>query len=169
MIKIGKALIFAVLFAVLVFVSVGCASAASIYVPDNYTKIQWAVDNASAGDIIIVRDGTYAENVFVNKQLTIESENGSAQTIIDGGGSGDVVNITVNNVIIKGFTITGSGGYPSYAGLKINSSENTVSNNNINNNWDDGIRLYSSSNNIITSNNISNNYFGIRLVDIQNS
>jgi len=36
-------------------------------VPDNYAKIQWAVDNASAGDTIIVRDGTYTENVDVKK------------------------------------------------------------------------------------------------------
>ena len=38
------------------------ASAKTIYVPDDYAKIQWAVDNASAGDTIIVRDGTYYEN-----------------------------------------------------------------------------------------------------------
>ena len=48
-----------------------------LYVPDEFTKVQWAVDNASAGDTIIVRDGTYIENVEVDKQLTIKSENGS--------------------------------------------------------------------------------------------
>ena len=41
------------------FVGVSVASARTIYVPDNYAKIQWAVDNASAGDTITVRDGTY--------------------------------------------------------------------------------------------------------------
>ena len=59
-------------------VSVSVTSARTIYVPDNYAKIQWAVDNASAGDTIIVRDGTYYENVIIGKQLTIKSENGSA-------------------------------------------------------------------------------------------
>lgn len=34
-------------------VFVGSASANTIYVPDNYAKIQWAVDNATDGDTII--------------------------------------------------------------------------------------------------------------------
>jgi hypothetical protein len=41
------ALLFAVFTAVV---------SATIYVPDSYTKIQWAVDNASAGDTVIVFD-----------------------------------------------------------------------------------------------------------------
>ena len=57
--KIGMVLAFAVLFATLIFVSVGIASATTIYVPDDYTKIQLAIDNAKAGDIIVVRDGWY--------------------------------------------------------------------------------------------------------------
>jgi len=43
----------------------------------------------SFGDTIIVRDGTYYENLEVDKQLTIKSENGSANCIVDGGGCGD--------------------------------------------------------------------------------
>ncbi|MHC1610706.1 MAG: hypothetical protein ACXQTW_03750 [Candidatus Methanospirareceae archaeon] len=40
----------------------------TIYVPDGHEKIQWTVDNASAGDTIIVSDdGTYTENVDVKK------------------------------------------------------------------------------------------------------
>ena len=46
-------------------------NAATIYVPDDYGTIQDAVDNATAGDTIIVRDGTYTENVHVNKSLTM--------------------------------------------------------------------------------------------------
>ena len=63
--KIG--LIFAVLFVVLAFVSIGIASAATIYVPDDYSTIHEAVDAASAGDTIIVRDGTYDKNIKMNK------------------------------------------------------------------------------------------------------
>lgn len=33
---------------------VGTISAADIYVPDDYAKIQWAVDNASVSSTIIV-------------------------------------------------------------------------------------------------------------------
>ena len=43
-----------------------------VYVPDDYPTIQAAVAAASHGDTIIVRDGTYTENVDVNKEhLTI--------------------------------------------------------------------------------------------------
>jgi pectin methylesterase-like acyl-CoA thioesterase len=49
-------------------------NAATIYVPDDYGTIQDAVDNATAGDTIIVRDGTYTENVHVNKSLTMYSK-----------------------------------------------------------------------------------------------
>jgi len=37
----------------------------TIYVPDDYAKIQWTVDNASAGYTTIVRDGTYYENLKI--------------------------------------------------------------------------------------------------------
>jgi hypothetical protein len=38
-------------------------SSNTIYVPDDYTKIQLAVDNASAGDTIIVHNGSYSEDM----------------------------------------------------------------------------------------------------------
>jgi len=89
-----------VLFSAFADMSVGVAlaSAKTIYVPDNYAKIQWAVDNATAGDTIIVRDGTYYENVIVNKQLTIKSENGSANCIVDGGGSGNGITLNADSL-----------------------------------------------------------------------
>jgi len=64
------------------------ASPATIYVPDNYSTIQAAVDAASPGDTIIVYPGTYNENVDVNKDhLTIKSENGADSTIVEAANS----------------------------------------------------------------------------------
>ena len=74
-----------VAFVLCAFASV--ASARTIYVPDDYAKIQWAVDNASAGDTIIVRDGIYYESITVSRQLTIKSEKGPANCIVNGTGS----------------------------------------------------------------------------------
>ena len=37
------------------FASVALASATTYYVPDDHEKIQWAVDNATDGDTIIVK------------------------------------------------------------------------------------------------------------------
>ncbi|OEU47818.1 MAG: hypothetical protein BA871_10135 [Desulfuromonadales bacterium C00003096] len=62
-------------------ISIGVASADLIYVPDDHARIQWAVDNATIGDTIIVRDATYTENVDLDKQLTICSENGTVLTM----------------------------------------------------------------------------------------
>ncbi|RCV64419.1 hypothetical protein C5S53_09010 [Methanophagales archaeon] len=53
-----------------------------IYVSDDFSTIQDAVDAAYLNDTIIVRDGTYIENVDVYKRLTIRSENGSDSTIV---------------------------------------------------------------------------------------
>ena len=66
-------------------------SSNTYYVPDNYIKIQLAADNASAGDTIIVRGGTYVENINVNKRLTIQSEKGSNSTIVQAATSSDHV------------------------------------------------------------------------------
>ena len=138
--------------------SIGCAQAATIYVPDNYTKIQWAVDNASAGDTIIVRDGTYYESITVSKQLTIKSENGTANCIVNGGGS-DVFTLEADGIRIEGFTITGGND-----GIDIRSNNNSISNNDISSS-NYGICLSASNNNSISYNNISNNYYGIYFIN----
>jgi len=54
-----------------------------IVVPDDYPTIQQAIDNASDGDTINVRKGTYNEHIVVNKQLKITGEH-DALAIIDG-------------------------------------------------------------------------------------
>jgi parallel beta-helix repeat protein len=75
------------------------------------TPIQHAIDNATAGDTICVKDGTYNENVDVGKRLTIHSENGSVNCIVPAADSGDYVfNITANYVNITGFTVEGATG-----------------------------------------------------------
>ena len=66
-------------------------SSNTIYVPDDYAKIQLAEDTASAGDTIIVRGGTYVENINVNKRLTIQSEKESNSTIVQAATSSDHV------------------------------------------------------------------------------
>ena len=176
--------IFLAIFGILVFcVFISTASAATIYVPDDYAKIQWAVDNATAEDTIIVRDGTYSENVDVNKRLTIRSENGSENCIVHAADPDDhVFAIAADYVNISGFAVTGATErYKSGIALCVDhcnisgnnvtdnthsiylsaSDYNTITNNNVSNN-SYGIYLSSSSRNMLTNNNAnSNTYFGI--------
>ena len=179
--------IFLAMFGILVFCAfIGTVSAATIYVPDDYAKIQWAIDNATVGDTIIVRNGTYSENVDVNKRLTIRSESGSANCIVDAADSNDhVFEITAGYVDIIGFSVKGKRKwaahgirlYADYCNISSNicsnncygispfqSSYNAISNNNCSNNRNIGISIYNGSSNTISSNICCDNtYDGISL------
>jgi parallel beta-helix repeat protein len=84
-------------------------AATTIYVPDNYSTIQAAVDAASPGDSVIVRSGTYKENVIVNKSITLRGVDRNttiidATKIISGIDSGTGIRASSIS-IITGFTI----------------------------------------------------------------
>lgn len=73
-----------------------------IIVPDDYPTIQEAIDNAGPGFCIWVRSGTYYENIVVDvNALKIIGDS----AIIDGKGSGNVVEIKAFMVNINNFTI----------------------------------------------------------------
>jgi len=129
--------------------------------PADFHTIQEAINVAGPGDTIYVHNGTYNENVVVDKNnLTLVGENGEA-TIIDGGGIGTVVQVTANDIDINEFTIRNSG--PTYFGVRLqNSCNSTLTDNNIEYNFG-SIYLFYSSNNTLSSNNVRDNYDGISL------
>ncbi len=142
---------------------------------ETYTTIQAAVDAASPGNTIIVRDGTYTENVDVNKSLTIQSENGATSTTVQAANSSDhVFHVTADNVTIIGFTVTGANTNYSagiYLGISFGNGVDycTISNNTASNNYG-GIRLQDSNNNTITNNTAnSNSDYGIMLANSANN
>ena len=133
--------------------------------PGNYTRIQDAIDNANVGDAVFVYSGLYFENVVVDKSIYLFGEYKNT-TIINGNGSGVVINILVDCVKISGFTITNGGPLAQNfdAGIKIDSSYNTISYCNISSNKYYGLYLYkepSATNNTIRSNTFFNNSYGI--------
>ncbi|MDD2665424.1 MAG: NosD domain-containing protein [Methanocellales archaeon] len=144
------------------------SSVSIIYVPDDYPTIQAAIDNASHGDTIIVRDGTYTENIVVDKRLTIESENGSDFTLVQAQNSNDhVFDVTADYVNLSGFTLIGATGVIS-AGIYLDEANYcNISSNNVSNNYY-GIRL-SSSSNTLSNNTASNNNYGIYLYSSRNN
>jgi hypothetical protein len=156
----------------------------TIIVPDNYPSINDAIGNASAGDTILVRSGTYFENLIIDKSLTLQGENSVNTIVVGSGGSvgASVFTIAADNVKISGFTITSvnysasasyaygviiEGDKCTIAGNNIVNalsgifcsvqSSAVISQNNITNNYKDGIRFYGGFNNIISENNIASN------------
>lgn len=88
-------------------------------VPDDYPTIQAAVSAAGPGDTVSVRKGLYTENIIISKSLTLQGED-REKTIIDGGGSNNVVHITASHVTVGGFTVrNGQNGVEIQSGLPI--------------------------------------------------
>ena len=132
----------------------------TIIVPDNYTTIQEAINNASSGATIFVRKGTYYEHLVINKTITLIGED-SNSTVIDGYETDNVIHIRANNVTIKSFTVRNSGMYL-YGILVDHYKGNVIINNKVIYNYE-GIGLLYSSGNVVCDNTILSNYDGIDL------
>ena len=155
------------LFLSLVFVYTfevsGVDSPNLIYVPEDYAKIQWAIDNATSFDTIIVRNGTYNENIDVDvHNLTIRSANGHERCFLIASDPNDhVLNVISDNVNISGFTIENATGGEK-AGIYLgNANFCNILRNNLSNNLKGIYISASSSNNTINENYILNNIHGI--------
>lgn len=140
---------------------------ATIYVPDNYATIQAAVNAAADGDTVVVRPGSYRENIWISrKSITVKSEKGPQATVIDGTQHSSVVHFdhgAGHNPVLDGFTLT-NGKHHSFlfggGGIMCQSSSPTITNNIIiENHSDDGVGIYceGDSSPVIANNIIANN------------
>jgi hypothetical protein len=81
----------------------------ALLVPSEYATIQAAFDSADDGDMILVADGTYVENInFNGKNITVVSTDGPEATVIDGDQNGSVVTLSNGEdetAVLTGFTI----------------------------------------------------------------
>jgi parallel beta-helix repeat protein len=135
----------------------------TITVPDDYEKIQEAVDAAKSGDTIVVKAGTYNEDwVSVNKSVSLVGDN-QKSLVYYHSALGFI--ITANNVHISGFTVMSSEAMQGYAVSMSNSSECVIENNLVKDNLV-GISVYgSSSGNTVSGNILENNERSIELID----
>lgn len=94
--------------------------------PNNYTKIQDAIDNASDGDTVFVYDDSspYYENINIDKSIDLIGEDRNT-TVIDSDNS-KIVNIISNHVTFYGFKLIGDGW-----GIKISENNVEIRDNNI--------------------------------------
>jgi hypothetical protein len=86
----------------------------TLHVPRDYGTIQEAVTQASSGDVILVDDGLYTENVVMTEAaVTLRSKNGASHCIIDGNMKGAVIQaIAGGDFVLDGFTIRNGSGNP---------------------------------------------------------
>ncbi|MEF8848878.1 MAG: NosD domain-containing protein [Candidatus Thermoplasmatota archaeon] len=119
----------------------------------NYSKIQTALENASNGYEIFVYNGTYTENLIIEKSVILNGESKNT-TIIEGKRKDNVIEIKSSSVKISNFTIKNSG--KKNAGILICSENNVIKNNEIlENNY--GIQIKNGTNNHIKYNAITSN------------
>ena len=172
----------------------GMASAEQLYVNESGwwqeggafnasgAPIQAAVDAAAAGDSIFVWNGSYRENVDVDKQLTLEGEGADVVSVSarrrGGRWSKHVFEVTVDWVNISGFAVTaargtdyGTGCRQVMAGIHLNRVDYcNISDNHVSENNCYGILLSSSSNNTLSNNTATlNDWDGIKLLGSSNN
>lgn len=132
--------------------------------PGNYSTIQSAVDNASAGDTVFVFDDSapYYENIVIRTPIQLLGENRTT-TGIEGGDH--AISIHADGVTVRGFRISNVGDFWNCCGFFITSDGNTISENIIiDNQRMNSVYLYDSSYNTISGNLIQDNqYHAIRL------
>jgi parallel beta-helix repeat protein len=107
-------------------------------VPQDYSTIQAAIDAAANGDTVLVSPGTYVERInYQGKEITVESTDGPASTIIDGSRGGTVVTISANpgqTPVLRGFTVRNgygdvfAGGVIAYGGPALVEGNRVVDN-----------------------------------------
>ncbi|TET91933.1 MAG: hypothetical protein E3J35_00260 [Methanomassiliicoccales archaeon] len=137
--------------------------------PGNYTTIQDAINASIPGDAIYVYNGTYYEHIIVPHPLSLFGEDNET-TIIDAGGSGDVVFVDADWVNISDFTIRNAGPNPNDSGVELNYTQNCyIANSTILSNWYGVYLVYSDGNTILNNNISSSSYSGVRLYGSNNN
>ncbi len=128
--------------------------------PGNYTKIQDAINDSSDGDTVFVYNGTYYENIIVDKSINLYGEN-KHNCIIDSRELGEII-LTINSsqVILDSFTIINGSNYSfclTSDGIKANSVDYLKISNLIITDCYKAIRLIDSTNIIIENCHFYNN------------
>lgn len=143
------------IFLCLLVTSVSRAATLKVCSQCSYQTITGAIENAMAGDTILVKKGIYKEgNIEIRKPLTLI---GQGFPIVDGENDSEIFTVYSDNVAIVGFQIQNVG--TSYtvdrAGINVVKSDHVVIKNNKLINTFFGIYLQKSEYNVIENNQIT--------------
>jgi parallel beta-helix repeat protein len=118
----------------------------------DFKSIQEATNNATDGDVIQVYPGTYTENVYIDREVTIVSYSGNPEdTVVTvEKNNKHVFTVNADNVTINGFKITGA--------VTDEYGEDMA-----------GVYFYNKSGIAILNNNITENNIGISAVYANNN
>ncbi|MFA4877538.1 MAG: protein kinase [Methanoregula sp.] len=124
----------------------------------SYSSLQSIINAANSSDVILVKSGTYTENVTIDRPVVIQAEDRvhPPQFITTRGVT--AISLTAKGIVLDGLVLSGNGGY----GILVRSDNNQISNVSISG-YLEGIRLQSAVNNEFGSNHIVNNTVGITL------
>ena len=157
--------ILSVAFILAVIYTCSAASAANLRVDPasegSYTTIQAAVNASKAGDTIFVSQGTYVENLKIDREVRIWSDSRNPEnTIVKTADPAEsTVEITADRATFSGFGVEDS----EKAGILLTGVNNCYINNNRVRNSEYGILLQDAGTNNINGNIITLNEIGIRL------
>jgi parallel beta-helix repeat protein len=140
------------------------------HVPADYPTIQSAIDTASPGDNIIVKKGTYKENIVIDKNINLI---GIDWPTIDGGGlEGDTNTILIPYLgnkagRIEGFIIIGGGSGGMGHGINVWDSAVEITNNKIVRNGHNGIGTHGRRE-LTSATRIHNNFISDNMIGLGN-
>ncbi len=131
--------------------------------PRNYTAIQSAINDANDGDTLFVYAdlSPYNENIIVNKSIRLLGEDKNTTIIEDSILYGTIVSITVEDVMVEGFTVRQQEGKWATC-IDIQANDSCISNTIIDSKNFIGISLAYSGSRIV-SNRISGNQIGVMI------
>ncbi len=127
----------------------------TIIVPDDYPTIQEAIDNASAGDTVFVKNGVYHEHITIDKPLSLigkDPQNTVIIGLIQRFAFFAAIEVEADNILISGFTIKDGD-----MGIRVDKRKSCkIIGNNIENN-SVGMNLGYGENHIVQGNKIKEN------------
>ena len=125
--------------------------------PNNYTKIQDAINDAKDGYIIYVYPGYYNESIVINKSISLIGI-GEEKPVIDGKGKNTTIKIIADGCLLKNFIVKSNESIHSPPAIEVISGDNVIENNTFIYGWTAAC-FKNYSNNVVKNNLFMHGYY----------